>query len=113
MALANTVVDGTGISSTIRTGAAAGVVPGAPTSTRATHAARRAGTPGRPEDTSVGPDAAPPTRCRCGHDAAAHEHYRPGTDCGACGAQQCGRFRPVTARRGWLRALGRMVRRGT
>ncbi len=22
--------------------------------------------------------------CRCGHPAAAHEHYRPGTDCGLC-----------------------------
>lgn len=32
-------------------------------------------------------------RCRCGHDAGAHEHFRPGTDCGACGAQACGRFR--------------------
>ncbi|MEJ8278290.1 hypothetical protein [Pseudonocardia spirodelae] len=24
--------------------------------------------------------------CRCGHERDAHEHYRPGTDCGVCGA---------------------------
>ena len=40
--------------------------------------------------------------CRCGHDAGAHEHYRAGSDCGACGAAQCGRFRPA-ARTGLLR----------
>jgi hypothetical protein len=28
-------------------------------------------------------------RCRCGHGADAHEHYRPGDDCGAC---RCRRF---------------------
>lgn len=33
--------------------------------------------------------------CRCGHDADAHEHYRPGSDCGWC---DCPRFR-----RAWLR----------
>lgn len=26
----------------------------------------------------------------CGHDRAAHHHYRRGTDCALCG---CGRFR--------------------
>ena len=30
-----------------------------------------------------------PSHCRCGHVAEAHEHYRPGRDCGACG---CHRF---------------------
>ena len=39
------------------------------------------------------------TLCRCGHDAEAHEHYRPGSDCGACGAAQCGRFRAQGRRR--------------
>ncbi len=29
------------------------------------------------------------TRCRCGHAADAHEHYRQGRDCGAC---RCARF---------------------
>jgi hypothetical protein len=28
--------------------------------------------------------------CRCGHTAAAHQHYRPGTDCGLC---DCPAFR--------------------
>ena len=31
--------------------------------------------------------------CVCGHARAAHEHYRPGRDCGACGAQDCAEFR--------------------
>ena len=59
------------------------------------------------------PDASdvPPTLCRCGHDAAAHEHYRRGSDCGACGAQSCARFRAARrgGLRGWLR--GRRGRR--
>jgi hypothetical protein len=29
------------------------------------------------------------TQCRCGHVAAAHEHFRAGDDCGNC---RCGRF---------------------
>lgn len=29
------------------------------------------------------------TRCVCGHPAEHHEHYRPGTDCGACGRDWC------------------------
>jgi hypothetical protein len=33
--------------------------------------------------------------CECGHPAEMHEHYRPGTDCGACGSQVCPRFRPA------------------
>lgn len=28
--------------------------------------------------------------CRCGHRRDAHEHYRPGSDCGLCA---CTRFR--------------------
>jgi hypothetical protein len=40
--------------------------------------------------------------CGCGHDAAAHEHYRAGSDCGACGADRCGRFR-AAVRPGLLR----------
>ncbi|WP_304118504.1 hypothetical protein [Mycolicibacterium bacteremicum] len=27
--------------------------------------------------------------CQCGHGRAAHEHYRPGTDCALCGPQVC------------------------
>jgi hypothetical protein len=35
-----------------------------------------------------------PHVCRCGHDADTHEHWRPGSDCGACGAADCPRYRP-------------------
>lgn len=34
--------------------------------------------------------------CRCGHDRAAHAHYRRGADCALCG---CGRFRGAAVRR--------------
>ncbi len=34
--------------------------------------------------------------CVCGHEEQAHEHWRPGRDCGACGAVAC----PVFRRRG-------------
>jgi hypothetical protein len=53
---------------------------------------------GSPAVPSVPP--APPVRetvvepCACGHGRAAHDHYRSGTDCGACGATECGGFRP-------------------
>lgn len=36
-----------------------------------------------------------PARCACGHTAAAHEHYRPGTDCGSCGPAICRALRPA------------------
>jgi hypothetical protein len=38
-------------------------------------------------------------RCRCGHDRAAHRHYRPGSDC-YCGCRRW-RWRPRI-----LRGLG-------
>jgi hypothetical protein len=85
------------------------LAPGAATQTPPRKATRTAAEPVAP----VGPGAsgAPPTLCRCGHDAAAHEHYRRGSDCGACGAQACARFRSVRpgGLRGWLR--GRRGRR--
>ena len=31
--------------------------------------------------------------CVCGHAREAHEHYRPGRDCGACGAHYCADYR--------------------
>jgi hypothetical protein len=31
--------------------------------------------------------------CLCGHGAPAHEHYRTGSDCGACGPGGCSVFR--------------------
>lgn len=27
--------------------------------------------------------------CQCGHGRAAHEHYRPGTECALCGPEVC------------------------
>ncbi|MEN3266278.1 MAG: hypothetical protein V7646_3172 [Pseudonocardia sp.] len=45
--------------------------------------------------------------CTCGHALAAHDHYRPGTDCGACGATGCGAYRPVG---GPIRRLLRRLR---
>jgi hypothetical protein len=45
--------------------------------------------------------------CTCGHGMAAHEHYRPGTDCGACGRARCGAYQPASGRvRRLLRRLG-------
>jgi hypothetical protein len=45
--------------------------------------------------------------CACGHGKDAHEHYRAGSDCGACGATLCEEYRPVGGplRRG-LRRMG-------
>ncbi|BBG04111.1 MULTISPECIES: hypothetical protein [Pseudonocardia] len=49
--------------------------------------------------------------CRCGHGRDAHEHYRPGTDCGACGADcrsfRAGDTRPVRRR---VRLASRLLR---
>ncbi len=39
----------------------------------------------------------PELTCRCGHEKAAHQHYRRGTDCGVCGATACPRFRKAPA----------------
>lgn len=32
----------------------------------------------------------PTATCRCGHEEDAHEHFRSGSDCGAC---DCARYR--------------------
>ena len=40
----------------------------------------------------------------CGHGPDAHEHYRPGTDCGACGIATCAAYRPQNSRLRRLRA---------
>jgi len=58
----------------------------------------------RPATDRTGPPQTTP--CRCGHAVEAHEHFRPGSDCGACGAAQCGRFR-APGRRGLLSRLQR------
>lgn len=57
------------------------------------------GLPAVPQRIVDTPAVAPPPPvvvepCACGHAREAHEHYRRGSDCGACGAQVCGRFRP-------------------
>ena len=44
-----------------------------------------------------------PTPCACGHPAAVHAHYRPGSDCGSC---SCPRLR----RRLLARVIGRVQR---
>jgi hypothetical protein len=45
--------------------------------------------------------------CTCGHGMAAHEHYRPGSDCGACGRTRCGAYQPANSKvRRLLRRLG-------
>ncbi|MBC3193466.1 hypothetical protein H7X46_20605 [Pseudonocardia sp. C8] len=48
--------------------------------------------------------------CACGHPEEMHEHYRPGTDCGSCGARACGAFRPEGAERP-RNPLARLLRR--
>ncbi|WP_219414389.1 hypothetical protein [Pseudonocardia nigra] len=58
---------------------------------------QRAGEPAAPSTPSTPP--AQPVRptvvepCACGHAREAHEHYRPGSDCGVCGAESCAEFR--------------------
>jgi hypothetical protein len=58
--------------------------------------------PSGPEaaETAKAPPVAPPALpkvivapCVCGHAREAHQHYRRGSDCGACGAQDCAEFR--------------------
>ena len=34
--------------------------------------------------------------CGCGHNRAAHEHFRRGSDCGACGSRLCANFHAAT-----------------
>ncbi|MEQ3548982.1 hypothetical protein WIS52_00750 [Pseudonocardia nematodicida] len=61
-------------------------------------------TPRTPAEDGVLPAAPPPAGparvgadvCTCGHDRDAHEHYRAGSDCGACGAD-CRAFRSSAA----------------
>ena len=57
----------------------------------------------RPDTDRTGPPQTQTRLCRCGHAVEAHEHFRPGSDCGACGAAQCGRFRAPGRPRLWSR----------
>jgi len=45
--------------------------------------------------------------CVCGHGRAAHEHYRPGSDCGTCGREGCMEYR---AQNGFFRQLWRKLK---
>lgn len=47
--------------------------------------------------------------CRCLHDQDSHQHYRPGTDCGACGADLCPAFRPARERTVWSWLRGHLL----
>lgn len=48
--------------------------------------------PTAPPATTAKPPEAVVDPCVCGHTRAAHEHYRRGSDCGACGAQACPKY---------------------
>jgi hypothetical protein len=37
--------------------------------------------------------------CTCGHDRAAHRHYRRGSDCASCAIGECPRYRSDLFRR--------------
>ena len=53
---------------------------------------------------------APAGFCLCGHEPRAHEHWRPGSECGVCGPEGCPTYRERGGRaRGILRKL-RLVR---
>jgi hypothetical protein len=45
--------------------------------------------------------------CVCGHSRGAHEHYRPGSDCGTCGRAGCVEYRPQN---GFFRQLWRKLK---
>lgn len=62
------------------------------------------------DDGTVVPPVAPAAvdLCRCGHEKDAHEHYRPGTDCGVCGVT-CRAFHARTGRAAG-RTAGRRAR---
>ncbi|MFC0548836.1 hypothetical protein [Kutzneria chonburiensis] len=48
------------------------------------------------------------TTCVCGHAAAAHEHYRPGSDCALC---DCPRFRDPEQPTSWWARLRKLLSR--
>lgn len=48
--------------------------------------------------------ASPDAPCLCGHPREAHEHFRPGKDCGQCGPRVCPKFAGSSGVLGWIRA---------
>ncbi|MEU7811031.1 hypothetical protein [Pseudonocardia sp. NPDC049154] len=81
--------------------------------------AQRTGTEsGTQAGAPTAPPVAPPPQapasvgtCVCGHEAEAHEHYRPGDDCGACGAAVCGHYTPADGSGKKKGLLGRLLGR--
>ena len=69
------------------------------------------GVPAVPGDARSFPvEQAPAGFCLCGHEPRAHEHWRPGSECGVCGPGGCPTYRERGGRaRGLLRKL-RLVR---
>ena len=64
------------------------------------------GIPVVPDDAKARVDPLSAVACLCGHGTHAHEHWRPGSDCSACGAAGCSTFRRRGGRaRGLLRRL--------
>lgn len=57
------------------------------------------------------PVQALPGTCVCGHAAEAHEHYRAGDDCGACGAAVCEHYRDASGHEPKKGLLARLFRR--
>jgi hypothetical protein len=49
-------------------------------------------------------------RCVCGHEAAAHRHYRRGTECAICESGGCDRFSAADAP--WWRSILTFVTAG-
>jgi hypothetical protein len=80
--------------------------------------AQRSGVDAPDAGAPTAPPVAPPPQapapvgvCVCGHEAEAHEHYRPGDDCGACGAAVCGHYTPADGSGTKKGLLGRLFRR--
>ncbi|MEQ3549135.1 hypothetical protein WIS52_01520 [Pseudonocardia nematodicida] len=71
--------------------------------------------PAEPATPPAPPAVDPSVRtCTCGHPEEMHEHYRPGSDCGACGASACASFQPLgsaSGSGGSTNALRRLLRR--
>jgi hypothetical protein len=57
------------------------------------------------------PAKAPPGVCVCGHAEEAHEHYRAGDDCGACGRDGCAHYRAADGRQAKKGLLSRVFSR--
>lgn len=72
---------------------------------------RAAAAPTAPPVAPPPPVQAPPGTCVCGHPAEAHEHYRAGDDCGACGVEVCEHYRAASGEPAKKGVLARLFRR--